>query len=188
MGRDIKRGHLEGGGGMVSASSVLGRLKSVHGAYMGSPGDPATNPTHSARCVRKAHRYELRWRAPRHWSSCYESAQEYLRFSHWHRPDRFRRGRAIAQRTVRSNRVVLPPPSFDQDPGLGQGGERLPREQFVAQLPVERFHIAVLPGAAWFDEQRLHGECLEPRAHKARRKLGAVVPSEREVKAGQVLL
>jgi hypothetical protein len=39
------------------------------------------------------------------------------------------------------------PPLLDQHLGLSQGVEHLRVEQLVAQLPVEAFHIAILPGA-----------------------------------------
>ena len=88
---------------------------------------------------------------------------------------RFWRGRAIAQRTVRPHRVVLPSPSLDQDLGLRQRVEDLAVEQFVAQLPVERFHIPVLPGTPRLDKQRLYRQRREPPPDEDRRELRPVI-------------
>ena len=58
----------------------------------------------------------------------------------------------IAQGTVWSDRVVLPAAPFDQDLCLGERVEDLPVEEFITQLAVERFDIAVLPRTAGLDE------------------------------------
>lgn len=50
------------------------------------------------------------------------------------------------QRTVRPDGIVVPAPSFDQRPGLGQGVEDLTIEQFVAQRAVEGLAVAFSPG------------------------------------------
>ena len=73
---------------------------------------------------------------------------------------------------------VLPPPAFDQDLCFRQRKEDLPVQQLIAQLPIERFHIAVLPRTAGLDEQRLDGQGVEPQAHELRRKLGTVVGAD----------
>src|ERR1700710_597585 len=44
------------------------------------------------------------------------------------------------------HRVVVFAPLLDQDTGLGQGVERLARQQLVTELAVEALHVAVLPG------------------------------------------
>ena len=49
------------------------------------------------------------------------------------RHDRFRRWGSIAQRTVRPHRVVLPPPSLDQDLGFGERVKDLSVQQFIPQ-------------------------------------------------------
>lgn len=46
-------------------------------------------------------------------------------------------------------------PSFDEDLGLLEAVEDFTVEQFVAQLAVKTFAVAVLSGAAWFDVKRL---------------------------------
>lgn len=52
--------------------------------------------------------------------------------------------------------VVVVPPGFDHGPGLQQRIKDLPVEEFVPQLAVEGFHIAVFPGTSGFDEERSH--------------------------------
>jgi hypothetical protein len=54
-----------------------------------------------------------------------------------------------------SDSVVVMAPLFDEDLGLLEAVEDFTVEQFVAQLAVEAFAIAVLSGAAWFDVKRL---------------------------------
>ena len=51
----------------------------------------------------------------------------------------------IPQGTVRPDRVVVLPPSLDEHLGLEQRVERFACQQLVPELPVEAFHIAVLP-------------------------------------------
>ena len=82
---------------------------------------------------------------------------------------------ALPRTFLRPHRVVLPPPSLDQDLCFGERVEDLAVQQFIAQLPVERFHIAVLPGTSRFDEQRLDGEGGQPVPHERRRELRPVV-------------
>ena len=61
-------------------------------------------------------------------------------------------------------------------------------QAFVPELPVERFVRAILPGLARIDERRVDLRSLQPAEQSGRDELRPVVPSEREVKAGQVLL
>ena len=74
--------------------------------------------------------------------------------------------------------VVLAAPAFDEDLGLGQGGEDLRIETLVAQRAVEGFPIAVLPGAARLDDEWRHAEELEPAPDSLGRTLGAVGGAE----------
>ena len=67
------------------------------------------------------------------------------------------------------------PPSFDQDLRFRHREEDLAVQQFIAQLAVERFHIAVLPRTTGFDEQRLDVQRLKPQPHERRRELGTVI-------------
>lgn len=57
---------------------------------------------------------------------------------------------------MRADRVVLDSPPFDQYFCLQKRVEDLSIEQFISQLSVEGFDIAILPRAAWFDVQRVH--------------------------------
>src|SRR3546814_14953331 len=62
----------------------------------------------------------------------------------WRR-SRFRRWRSVAKTAVGADRVVMPPPGFDQHLGLGEAVEDIAIEQFVAKRPVEAFGVDVLP-------------------------------------------
>ena len=81
----------------------------------------------------------------------------------------------VPQRTVRTNGVVLPTPTLNQDLGFQQGIKDLSVQQFITQLAVETLHVAVLPGTARLNEQRLHTHFGEPLPHAPRRKLRTVV-------------
>ena len=52
---------------------------------------------------------------------------------------------------MRPDGIVVPSPGFDHDLCLFQRVEDLTVEQFVPQLAVEAFAIAVLPGASRLD-------------------------------------
>jgi hypothetical protein len=54
------------------------------------------------------------------------------------RQDRFRRGWAVPERTVRPRGVVVAPPPFDQDLGFLKRMKDLPVQQLVAQLAIAR--------------------------------------------------
>src|ERR1700730_14841413 len=60
----------------------------------------------------------------------------------WH--EYLRGGSAIADRGMRLDRVVMPPPALDDDLGLLQGMEDLTIEKLVAQARIEAFDKAVL--------------------------------------------
>jgi len=55
------------------------------------------------------------------------------------------RGRAIAQRRVWSDRVLVDPPAFGQHPDLLHRVEDLPVQELIAELRVEALAVAVLP-------------------------------------------
>ena len=76
---------------------------------------------------------------------------------------------------MRSDGVLLPPPSFDQDLGFCQGVEDLAVEQFIPPFPVEGFHIAVLPGTAWCDEECLYLQALKLQPDEFSRELRLVI-------------
>ncbi len=60
--------------------------------------------------------------------------------------DGFRGWRAVAQSTVWSDGVVVPPPLFDDDLCLLQGVEDFPIQQFIPEAGIEGLAVAVLPG------------------------------------------
>ena len=76
---------------------------------------------------------------------------------------------------MRPDCVVVLAPLLDDDLGFLQTVEDLAVEQLIAELTVEGLAVAVLPGAAWFDEQRLCSNLRQPIAHDLRRHLSAVV-------------
>ena len=76
---------------------------------------------------------------------------------------------------MRSDLIVLPTPAFDEHPCFGQRVEDLSVQQLVPELPVERFHIAVLPRASGLDDQGLYPELLQPLPDSLGRKLRTVV-------------
>lgn len=76
---------------------------------------------------------------------------------------------------MRADGVVVPPPLFDDDLGFSQRVEDLTVEQLVSELAVEAFIVAVLPRAAWFDEERADAQPGEPFAKRRGDELRAVV-------------
>ena len=69
------------------------------------------------------------------------------------------------------HRVVVPPPTLDEHLGLQERVELLSGQELVAEPAVEALAIAVLPRAAWFDEQGFHANLGEPLTHLLGRKL-----------------
>ena len=59
--------------------------------------------------------------------------------------DGFRGWRAVAQSTVFSDGVVVPPPLFDDDLCLFEGVEDFPIQQFVPEAGIETLTISVFP-------------------------------------------
>ena len=57
-----------------------------------------------------------------------------------------------------SDSIVQPPPLLDEDDGLGECVEDLPVQELVPQLAVEALVVAVLPGTAGLDVERLDAE------------------------------
>ena len=66
-------------------------------------------------------------------------------------------------------------PLFDDDLCFFQAVEDFAVEQFVPELAVEAFAVAILPGTAGFDVDRLRSQLCKPTAHDLRRHLGTVV-------------
>ena len=69
-------------------------------------------------------------------------------------------------------------PLLDEDLGLLEAVEDLAVEQLVPQLAVEAFAIAILPGAAWLDVERLGTHTRQPAAHDLGGHLWPVVGSD----------
>ena len=84
-------------------------------------------------------------------------------------------GGAVAEGTVGADLVVLPPPALDEDLGFQQGVEALAIEARVAPRAVERFHSAVLPRTARFDEEGRDPDPVQPVPHRGGGARRAVV-------------
>lgn len=76
---------------------------------------------------------------------------------------------------MRTDRVVVNPPAFDDDLGLFQCVKQLAIEQLITHLPVKRFAVAILPGGSWGDIQRRHLQHIQPVSEFARDELRPVV-------------
>ena len=73
--------------------------------------------------------------------------------------------------------VVVTSPLFDQDRGFLQRVENLRIQQFVPKLAVEAFAVAVLPGTARLDEQRVDIQPTEPTSNRVCAELRPIIPS-----------
>lgn len=76
---------------------------------------------------------------------------------------------------MRTNRVVVNPPSFDDDLGFSQCVEELSVEQLIAHLPVKRFAVAILPGGPWLDVERRHLQRGQPVSELARDEFRPII-------------
>ena len=81
----------------------------------------------------------------------------------------------VVERRVRPDRVVVLAPLLDDDLCFSQAVEDFTIKQFITELAVERLAVAVLPRAAWFDEQGFGPDLRQPAAHDLCRHLSAVV-------------
>ena len=86
--------------------------------------------------------------------------------------------RAISKRGVRADGVVVVAPLLDDDLGFLEAVEDFPVEQLVAQLAVEALAVAVLPGTAGFDVERLGSDISKPLTHDLGRHLRAIVGTD----------
>src|SRR5690606_22519284 len=97
----------------------------------------------------------------------------------WRRPDDGLGCRwLVSKRRVWPLGVVVPPPGFDDDLGLGEAVEDLTVEQFVAELRVEALAVAVLPRASRFDECCLCADGYDPLPYSLGDELRAVVGTD----------
>jgi len=76
---------------------------------------------------------------------------------------------------VRADRVLMPPPGFDQHPRFGEGEEDLTIEQFVALRPVEALVVAILPRRRRRNAEGLHTNLRQPFLGRRWDKLGAII-------------
>ena len=76
---------------------------------------------------------------------------------------------------MRAHAVVVLAPPLDQHACLRHRVEDLAVQQLVAQLAVQALHVAVLPGAARLDVERLHPDLAEPLPHRRRGEFAPVV-------------
>ena len=74
-----------------------------------------------------------------------------------------------------SDRVVLLTPLFGQNLCFQQRIEDLSIQKLVSQLSVEGFGVAIFPGTAWFNEQRLHAAPTLPLSDSGRCKRRPIV-------------
>ena len=74
--------------------------------------------------------------------------------------------------------VVVKSPTVDDPASLCQAEEQLAIQELITQLAVEALHVAVLPGAAWGNEQRLDVGLAEPFAYLLRHELRPVVTAD----------
>jgi len=76
---------------------------------------------------------------------------------------------------MRSLRVVVLAPYFDDDARFLQAEEEFAVQEFIAQLAVERFTASILPWTARLDVQRFGTDAVQPVAHYFRRHFGTIV-------------
>ena len=76
--------------------------------------------------------------------------------------DGFWRGRFIAQRRVRSGRVVVVSPALDEGFGFAEVVENFAGQQLISELGVEAFAVAILPGTCRRDVKRCNANIAEP--------------------------
>src|ERR1039457_5822817 len=89
--------------------------------------------------------------------------------------DCLRRRPLVPQRRMRPYRVVVHSPLLDHHLGLFQRIEDLATQAFISQLAVEAFTVAVLPGTAGLDVQRLRSYCRQPPSQSFCNKLWPIV-------------
>lgn len=90
-----------------------------------------------------------------------------------HDGQRFRR--AIAERTVRADVVVVMAPLFDQDLCFLEAVEDFLIRAFVTQFAIERFAVTVLPGVARLDVERGRAYGFQPFPYHFCGKLRPIV-------------
>ena len=84
----------------------------------------------------------------------------------------------ITQCAVRSMVIVVSSPRGGQYLRFLYTGEDLTVKQFISELTIEAFDIAILPWAARLDQQRLHAQPGEPGSHRPGHELRSVVRAD----------
>jgi hypothetical protein len=79
---------------------------------------------------------------------------------------------------VRPAFVVVNAPLLDGDLGFAQGVVDLAIQAFVAELAVEAFAVAILPGTTGFDLQWCSTHSFEPCPQRAGNKFRSVVRTQ----------
>ena len=72
---------------------------------------------------------------------------------------------------MRADGVVVLAPLLNENLGFFQGIEEFAIEQFITHFAIEAFDIAVLPGAARFNEQGLDRQSAQPGSNAPGGKL-----------------
>jgi len=76
------------------------------------------------------------------------------------------------------DRVVVTPPTLDDDLGFAQRVEDFTIEQFIAQAGIKTLDVTILPGATWCDLGGLCADCCDPILHSLGEELRAIVGSD----------
>lgn len=79
---------------------------------------------------------------------------------------------------MRPDGVVVPPPGFDHDPGLLQTVEYFAVQELIAQLAVEAFAVAILPGASRLDVDSPGANSSDPVSQRDSNELWTVVRTD----------
>ena len=74
-----------------------------------------------------------------------------------------------------ADRIVMPPPGFDQHLCFCEAVEYLAIEQFIAKGSVEALVVAIFPWRSRGDVERLHADLRQPFLDCRRDKFAAIV-------------
>ena len=80
---------------------------------------------------------------------------------HWQLVDELIR-REISQAGMRSDNIVLAPPSLDDHLRFGSASEPFEIQTLVSELPIETLIQSVLPGLTWIDQSSVDLVSREP--------------------------
>lgn len=84
----------------------------------------------------------------------------------------------IAKRTMRAKCVVFHSPAFQDDPRFSETAKEFSVKALVAQLIMEAFDMAVFPGTAWLDGDRLDVTVTHPILDCIGDELRAIVAAQ----------